>query len=158
MRTTVRRSFVALSLALTVPWLELACRKRRPEDEVKVRFGVFFGGQVQEREEIPLVHDRTRLALGIRLEWREPPASPLNIRWELAHPANPKDASAGELAQYGEARTLPGSTILDVPLAFRPDDRPGPFVVRVDLEGKRVLDRAFRVVPPGAEVRPPEED
>ena len=158
MRTARRESLATLAWALTVPWLGLACRARRKEDEVVVRFGVFFGGQVQERDEIPLVHDRTRLALGIRLEWPAPPESPLEVRWELARPKDPKDPSAGELAQYGKARTLPGSAFLDLPLAFRPDDRPGPFRVRVDLEGKRVLDRAFRVVPPGPPAPRAEDD
>jgi hypothetical protein len=40
-----------------------------------------------------------------------------------------------------------------VPLAFRTGDRPGAWRIRVALDGKSVLDRAFQVVP-----APPSED
>ena len=48
---------------------------------------------------------------------------------------------------YGEARTRPGEPVLDVPLAFRAGDRLGAWRIRVALDGKSVLDRAFKVVP-----------
>lgn len=136
-----------LSVALS---FGVSCRERPPVAGVKARFGVLFGGQLQEREEIPLVLDRSRLALGLRVEWAEPPSTPTAVRWELAQPANPKEPGAGELVAFGEAHARPGEASLDVPLAFREKDRPGAWRVRVDVEGKRVLDRPFRVVLPRA--------
>jgi hypothetical protein len=117
---------------------------------VHARFGVFFGGQVQERDEIPLVLDRARQSIGIRLEFAAPPASPERVSWELEKPRPGKGAaSAGTIVEYGQAHTRPDEPVLDVPLAFRDGDRPGAWRLRVALEDKNILDRAFKVVPPG---------
>jgi hypothetical protein len=124
------------------------CRKREERNEVTARFGVLFGGQIQEREEIPLVLDRSRLSLVVRVEWAEPPATAERVHWELAQPADPKDADAGSLVAYGDARARPGESTLDVPLAFKSGDRPGPWHVKVEVAGRPVLERPFRVVPP----------
>jgi hypothetical protein len=37
--------------------------------------------------------------------------------------------------------------MLDIPLAFKPGDRPGPWRVRVEVDGRPVLERPFQVVP-----------
>jgi hypothetical protein len=133
---------VALSLALGA-----GCRRPAEPERVKARFGVLFGGQIQEREEIPLVLDRSRLALVVRVEWAEAPETAERVHWELAQPANPRDADAGSLVAYGDARARPGEPTLDLPLAFKPGDKPGAWRVRVEVEGKAVLERGFRVVP-----------
>jgi hypothetical protein len=134
--------FTAVTLACGT-----GCRKREDRKDVSARFGVLFGGQIQEREEIPLVLDRSRLALVVRVEWAEPPETAERVHWELAQPVNPKDADGGSLVAYGDARARPGEPTLDVPLAFKPGDKPGPWHVRVEVEGRPVLTRAFRVVP-----------
>jgi hypothetical protein len=135
---------VAAALALTCG---TGCPKREDRKDVSARFGVLFGGQIQEREEIPLVLDRSRLSLVVRVEWAEPPQTAERVHWELAQPANPKDADGGSLVAYGDARARPGEPTLDVPLAFKPGDKPGPWRVRVEVEGRPVLERPFRVVP-----------
>jgi hypothetical protein len=115
---------------------------------VHARFGVFFGGQLQEREEIPLIVDRARQSIGIRLEFENAPVTPERVTWELEKPRTAKSgASLGSVVDYGEARTRAGEPVLDVPLAFRETDRPGAWHVRVALAGKNVLDRAFKVIP-----------
>ena len=134
------------SAALAVA-IGAGCRTRSAPEPVKARFGVLFGGQIQERQEIPLILDRSRLALVVRVEWAEPPETAERVHWELAQPANPKDADAGSLVAYGDARARPGEPELDIPLAFRPGDKPGPWRVRVEVEGRPVLERPFRVVP-----------
>jgi hypothetical protein len=139
-----RALVVAAALALTCG---TGCRKREDRKDVSARFGVLFGGQIQEREEIPLVLDRSRLSLVVRIEWAEPPQTAERVHWELAQPANPKDADGGSLVAYGDARARPGEPTLDVPLAFKPGDKPGPWRVRVEVEGRPVLERPFRVVP-----------
>jgi hypothetical protein len=126
----------------------IGCRKRPETESVKARFGVLFGGQIQERDEIPLILDRSRLSLVVRVEWAEPPAQAERVHWELARPVNPKDADAGSVVAYGDARARPGEAVLDVPLAFKPGDQPGAWHVRVEVEGRLVLERPFTVVPP----------
>jgi hypothetical protein len=143
-----RRALVVLAVvALTGG---TGCQKRAEPKDVTARFGVLFGGQIQEREEIPLVLDRSRLSLVVRVEWAEPPETAERVHWELAQPANPKDADGGSLVAYGDARARPGESTLDVPLAFKPGDKPGPWRVRVEVEGRPVLERPFRVVPPAS--------
>ena len=133
------------ALALT----QSGCQRTPEAPAVHARFGVFFGGQVQEREEIPLVFDRARQSIGVRLEFATPPASEARVSWELEKPRPGKGkATSGTVVDYGEARTRPGGPVLDVPLAFSDGDRPGAWRVRVALDGKNVLDRAFQVVPP----------
>jgi hypothetical protein len=124
------------------------CQKRAESGLVKARFGVLFGGQIQEREQIPLILDRSRLSLVVRVEWAEPPETAERVHWELARPVNPKEADAGSIVAYGDARARPGEAVLDVPLAFKPGDQPGAWQVRVEVEGRLVLERPFRVVPP----------
>jgi hypothetical protein len=125
-----------------------ACHGAPPAPAVHARFGVFFGGQLQEREEIPLIVDRARQSIGIRLEFESPPVTPERVSWELEKPRVTKSgASLGSVVDYGEARTRAGEPVLDVPLAFREGDRPGAWHVRAALAGKTVLDRAFKVIP-----------
>jgi hypothetical protein len=148
----------ALRLGAALPFVLAlfgGCRRRDEPKPVRARFGVFFGGEVQEREEVPLVLDRARQSFGIRVEFTEPPASTVLVRWELEKPSAGKDAGAG-LVDYGQARTRPGEPVLDIPLAFRTGDRAGNWRVRVLLGDETLLDRGFRVIPP-APATPPEE-
>ena len=124
------------------------CENRSEAPSVEAKFGVFFGGQVQEREELPLVLDRTRQSHGIRLDFRDPPARPLRVTWEVEKPAGAKNEDGGKVVDYGETRTRVGEERLEIPLAFRASDRPGAWRVRVSVAERVVLDRAFEVVPP----------
>jgi hypothetical protein len=145
---TFHRSVVVSALLVIALGLAVGCRRRVEPARVTAHFGVLFGGQIQEREEIPLVLDRSRLSLVVRVEWAEAPETTERVHWELAQPANPKDADAGSVVAYGDARARPGEPTLDIPLAFKPGDKPGPWRVRVEVEGRPVLERPFRVVPP----------
>jgi hypothetical protein len=127
----------------------LGCEKPREAPAVDAKFGIFFGGQVQEREELPLVLDRTRQSHGIRLDFREPPERALRVAWEIEKPGASKLEDGGKLVEYGETKTRIGEQRLEIPLAFRPTDRTGPWRVRVTVAERGVLNRAFRVVPPG---------
>jgi hypothetical protein len=139
-----RRRTLLVPLAL----LLVACHAAPDAPAVHARFGVFFGGQIQEREEIPLILEQTRQTLGIRLEFATPPAAPQQVTWELEKPRTSKTGmNLGSLVDYGEARTRPGEPVIDVPLAFREGDRPGAWHVRVAVGGKNVLDRGFKVIP-----------
>jgi hypothetical protein len=142
--------FVALLVAF-------GCEKPAEAPGLDAKFGIFFGGQVQEREELPLVLDRTRQSHGIRLDFRDPPERALRVAWEIEKPGASKLADAGMLVEYGETKTRVGETRLEIPLAFRPTDRTGAWRVRVTVAERTVLDRAFRVVPPGPAPRPSED-
>ncbi|HEX6276148.1 MAG TPA: hypothetical protein VFZ53_24070 [Polyangiaceae bacterium] len=148
----MRRLMSLAALAL------VACEKPADAPALDAKFGVFFGGQVQEREQLPLVLDRTRQSHGIRLDFREPPAQPLRVAWEIEKPASAKLEDAGKLVEYGETRTRPGEERLEIPLAFRQNDRPGDWRVRVTVAERVVLDRPFRVVPPGPPPRSATDD
>jgi hypothetical protein len=147
------RRFVSLAALALV-----ACEKPAETPPLDAKFGVFFGGQVQEREELSLVLDRTRQSHGIRLDFREPPVRPLRVAWEIEKPTTAKVGDAGKLVEYGETRTRPGEERLEIPLAFRQDDRPGAWRVRVVVDERVVLDRPFRVVPPGPPRRTADDD
>jgi len=127
----------------------LGCEKPSEAPAVDAKFGIFFGGQVQERDELPLVLDRTRQSHGIRLDFREPPERALRVAWEIEKPGVSKLEDGGKLVEYGETKARVGEQRLEIPLAFRPTDRAGPWRVRVTVAEHGVLDRAFRVVPPG---------
>lgn len=143
MTRLTRRAFV-VGVALPSAF---GCRHADDAPPVHARFGVFFGGQIQERTEIPLVFDRARQNIGVRLEFSTPPVSEARVTWELEKPRAGKGKNLGNVVEYGEARTRPGEPVLDVPLAFRDGDRAGAWRIRVALDGKNVLDRPFTVVP-----------
>lgn len=145
--------FVCLVAALLVA----GCEKPKEAPPLEARFGIFFGGQVQEREELPLVLDRTRQSHGIRLDFREPPERALRVAWELEKPSTEKLEDGGKLVEYGETRTRVGESRLEIPLAFRANDRPGAWRLRVTVDERVVLEKAFRVVPPGPAPKPIEE-
>ena len=76
----------------------LGCEKPSEAPAVDARFGIFFGGQVQEREELPLVLDRNRQSHGIRLDFREPPERALRVTWEIEKPGASPTVGQGKPA------------------------------------------------------------
>ena len=146
-RVAFARARRALLVATLASAALLACDRTPRPPAVRATFGVFFGGQIQDRQEIPLVLDRARQSLGFRLEFAEPPSADRRVEWELDKPAGKKPGDTSRVVAFGQARARAGETVLDVPLAFQPNDRPGAWRVRVVLDGQRVLDRAFTVTP-----------
>lgn len=141
-----RRTRRLLPLAFAALFVA-ACERSHAEPDVRVRFGVFFGGEVQERERIPLVLDRARQTIGLRLEFAGAPSTERRVAWELDKPTGKKPTDTTRVVAYGEAKTRIGEAVLDVPLAFQANDRPGAWRLRVALDGKPVLERAFTVIP-----------
>jgi hypothetical protein len=135
----------------------VGCEKPRDAPALDAKFGVFFGGEVQERDELPLVLDRTRQSHGIRLEFREPPERPLRVAWEIEKPQASKLEDAGKLVEYGETRARVGEGRLEIPLSFRATDRPGAWHVRVTVDERVVIERRFKVVPAEPAPRAAEE-
>lgn len=143
-----------LSLALVALLACAGCANEpRPRGLVEqAEFGIFFGGQVQERDEIPFSLDRARQTQGIRIELHEPARTALPVRWELDMPGTTRrvrDAHGrrgkGRVVKTGSAELRPGQQRLDLELPFEPGDPLGTWNVRVTLAEQVVIDRPFLV-------------
>lgn len=139
--------------------LATACRKDDAPPPIRAEFGVFFGGQVQEREELELRRHAPAQVHGIRLEFADAPERSLSVTWEVEKPDPASKSGSGRIAEYGKVSSRAGEARLDIPLAFKPGDRTGTWHVKASVEGNIVLDRDFRVVaPPTMKPRADEED
>lgn len=151
---TRRAILAALSLAALS-----GCRKDDAPPPIRAEFGVFFGGQVQEREELELPRGAPALAHGIRLEFAEPPSRALAVSWEIEKPDPASKSGDGKLVEYGKVSSRAGEPRLDIPLSFKRGDRAGTWHVKASVEGVVVLDRDFKVVAsPTMKPRADEED
>lgn len=122
---------------------------------IRAEFGIFYGGQVQERDDIPLSLDATRQRQGFRLTHTPPPAEPLEVRWELGKPGQGRRApdSQGRRArprpvQLGRAHFRAGEAVFEQALPFAPDDPLGLWNLRVLAGDQVVLERPFVVYDP----------
>ena len=115
------------------PWVERAS------------FGVFFGGQIQDRKELPFELDPTKQRIGIRIQFKAPLTRSVPVAWEVARPLSAK-ASKGaapvdQVVEVGDAAARVGELQLDVPLLLRQGQVLGTWRVRVKVDGRSVLDR-----------------
>jgi hypothetical protein len=122
-----------------------------PGSNLRAEFGVFYGGQVQERQEIPLVLDRKQQLQGFRLQRTPPPAEPLPVRWEISKPGtgrrlrSPRGFEAQRRVQSGQAEWRPGEPVFEQALPFSAGDPVGLWNLRVLYGDRAVLDRPFLV-------------
>jgi hypothetical protein len=117
----------------------------RPTEELagpvrSAEFGVFFGGQVQERDEIPFELDRARQSQGFRLEFTEALNQPVELHWEIHKP--PSSAAPKGVVELGQTRVAAGQTRYEHALVLQPGDPLGVWNVRVLVDERPVLDRA----------------
>lgn len=122
---------------------------------VHAEFGIFYGGQVQERDEIPLSLDATRQRQGFRLTHSPPPAQALEVRWELGKPGQGRRVSDSQgrrarprPVQLGRAHFRAGEPVFEQALPFAPDDPLGLWNIRVLVGDRVVLERPFVVYDP----------
>ena len=120
----------------------------------EARFGVFYGGQIQERQEVPRVFEPGRQSQGFRLIFRKPLAQDIKVRWEVEQPGpvrgSPKVLNVSRL---GEVTAQSGQTELDQLVSFEPGDPVGLWNARVIVGQDLVLDRAWLVFDPAARER-----
>lgn len=151
-----RRALLLAASALVA----LGCARASESLVAEAEFGVFFGGQVQELNEIPKELDAARQRHGIRVTFRGPLPRDVKVSWELSLPVG--DKAAPRAALVGDALARAGEKRLDVPLGFRPADPLGVWHAKVSADGQVVVDRDFTVVapppPPKAPPRPPSLD
>ena len=100
----------------------LGCQSKPEADPLVERaaFGVFFGGQIQDRKELPFELDPSKQSCGIRLDFRAPLARSLKVGWEISRPLREKPskggASADRVTEVGEVAARVGEQRLDVPV------------------------------------------
>lgn len=132
-----------LGLALLV----LGCKAKSDSDPLVERasFGVFFGGQIQNRSELPFELDPAKQSIGVRIEFRAPLTRAVPVGWEIARPASVKaskrDAGADQIVEVGETSGRVGESRLDVPLSLRQGQVLGTWHVRVKVDARVVIDR-----------------
>ena len=157
-RASARPAPLARRLAATLLGLGLlACEARRgaAAQTTGAEFGILYGGQVQEREQIPFELDASRQRLGFRLTQSPPAARALEVRWELGKPGKGRRQadSQGRKArprqvQLGRSHFRPGEAVFEQVLPFAPDDPLGLWNIRVLVDDRVVLDRPFLVFDP----------
>lgn len=140
--------------------LSLSCARRETVDALpgpaaRAEFGVYYGGQIQERERIPLELDRTRQIQGFRIDFDAPLAREVIVAWELDMPGSTRGIrdvkgriGRGRLIRHDEARVPAGHTRFDQTVYFAPKDPLGVWNIRVRVDDEIVIDRPFEVVRP----------
>jgi hypothetical protein len=130
------------------------CQSKPDQDPLLERaaFGVFFGGQIQDRKELPFELDAAKQSCGIRIDFREPLVRSLKLSWEIARPLHEKagksPASAERVTEVGEVLARVGERRLDVPVLLRKGQALGSWHVRVKLGERTVIDRDVLVFDP----------
>lgn len=144
-------------VCLTMGLSALACTAPTSGSLVeRAEFGVMFGGQCQERVEIPFELDATKQALGFVIELKQPSASALPIHWELAKPGPPVNGLANALTRRTELfdTVLPaGQREFTQPVRFSPGDQLGTWNFRVLIDNHIAIDRPFWVFDPARRAR-----
>ena len=139
----MKRFAAALALSL------LACHDKPEHDPLVERaaFGVFFGGQIQDRTELTFELDEAKQRTGIRVDFRAPLTRRVIVGWEIARPINEKASrtrDAGpelQVVEVGEVQARVGEQRLDVPISLRQGQVLGTWHVRVKVDGRAVIDR-----------------
>jgi hypothetical protein len=131
-----------------------SCKDRSSSNDPQIEraeFGLFFGGQIQQRTELPLELDSTRQTQGFRLVFDAPASRPVPIEWTLNYPTErvgPRGPSSSRRAERTERAVLPvGGGQFEQLLALRSSDVPGTYNIRIRVADDIVLDRPFRLVP-----------
>lgn len=123
----------------------LACEASPARGELvqQARLGVFFGGQIQQREELARVLDESQ-SQGFRIVFREPLRESKRVRWEIALPAR-SGAPEVAVSKLGEVTVPIGQREIDQVLRFEPGDPLGVWNIRVLVDDVLSIDRAWLV-------------
>ena len=111
----------------------------------EARLGIFYGGQVQERQELPRVFEAARQTQGFRLVFRRPLTADLKVRWQIEQPGASR---ALHVTRLGEAVVHRGQSKLDQRLNFEAGDPVGLWNIRVLAGDELVIDRPWLVYDP----------
>jgi len=142
----------ALGWALAV--CLLGCQNKPEQDPLVERaaFGVFFGGQIQDRKELPFELDPAKQSAGFRIDFRAPLTRSVPVAWEIARPLSEKaskgDAGPDRVTEVGQVAARVGERRLDIPVLFRQGQIVGSWHVRVKVDERAVIDRDVLVFDP----------
>jgi hypothetical protein len=149
---SVRNLLSAITLGLG--FAVTGCTPKSDPDPLVERaaFGVFFGGQIQDRKELPFELDPAKQQQGIRIDFRAPLTRALPVAWEIARPVSAKaakaDAGVEQVVEVGAATARVGEARLDIPLSFRQGQVLGIWHVRVKVDARVAIDRDVLVFDP----------
>lgn len=123
----------------------------------RAEFGVLFGGQVQERSEIPFELDASKQTLGFVIALGRPLPKPSTLHWEVSKPGplpasrvpNPIDRRI----ELFDAPVAAGQTLIQRSVRLEPGDSLGLWNLRVTLGDQLAIDRSFMVVAAGSRTR-----
>ena len=146
-----------------IPWVIatalLCCNEKTPVPQTRIvtEFGIFFGGQVQQREKISFETDRSQQTTGFRITLPSPATLEHRVEWQLDMPGYTRGApdtrgriGNGRIVRLGESRMRPGERTFDQVLELQSNDPLGTWNIRVLLDGSIILDRPFLVVRAGS--------
>lgn len=116
----------------------------RDEEHITGAVGVFYGGQVQELEQVTLDPVRAP-SFGIRVEFPEAArGQDHQLRWEVVRPG----PLGRRVTEVGELQVKGDRAALDQVLPIDLREAPGLTNVRVVVDGQVVIDRAIDVRKP----------
>lgn len=144
-----RRGNAAAVLAFTVALSSGCSRTEEPPERLgRAAFGVFFGGQVQQRQHVPFELDPAKQTVGFRIDFSEPLKQDVKVEWALELPPGSRGRNAAgrqDAGRRGRAHARAGQERFEKVLPFEPGDPLGLWNVRVVVEGKVLIDRPFEV-------------
>jgi hypothetical protein len=124
--------------------------KSMPTAEVSVQVGIFFGGQLQNRTEWPLVIDTARQSQGFRIKFRRILAKPARVSWEITRSSSPspkRNATHNESATEKFSATVPqGTDRFDQLIQFSENDRFGVWKLRIAVDDTPVWNHPVHVI------------
>jgi hypothetical protein len=148
---------VARASWLVAVGLTSACTQSSKSPIERAEFGVLFGGQVQERTEIPFELDASKQALGFVITLSQPLPKPATLHWELSKPG-PLAASrlpdpVSRRVELFDAPVAAGQSQIQKAVNIEPGDSLGLWNLRVTLGARLAIDRSFMVVDPNSRSR-----
>ncbi len=146
-------TFQRAVLALLLPAALSGCRPDAKQTGLvaTAEFGVFFGGQIQERSSIPFQLSKQKH--GFRLVFNRPLPRDVPVNWELDIPgsaAGVRDkrgtVGRGRITKLGEGLAKAQTTQFDHTMSFEPGAPLGAWNIRVLVHpNELVIDRTFEV-------------
>ena len=140
----MKRRVLLLCGLLLVGWPE---EQGEPELVERATFGIFFGGQVQERNEVPFEIDRRKQTQRLRVDFRAPLTRDVPVRWEWDRPAprGKRPTPSSRVTELGNGVAPKGSQRFETQLELAPGDPLGEWNVRLFVDERLVLDQRFQV-------------
>jgi hypothetical protein len=137
--------------ALLTLGLALGCRAPNESPTASAEFGIFYGGQVQERDAIPFELNRAKQRIGFRVVFAAPLADATQVQWELSRPGKrdarqlPVSRPDRRVTEFGSATLPAGEQRFEQELPLRPGDPLGLWNLRVVATDQVLIDRPFTV-------------